>query len=130
MAGINFFLARSPVTPKITIPEGPAIRGSRLSRGSRRGLVVMETMSVVVSFHRTCGSTEPLAEPGAAIAAMRRPRPGRLLLLRQLLAHRFQEFFPGLDEFLDTLGFQHVEDVGEVDADGLQGGEHRGRLCV
>ncbi len=37
-AGISFLRERSPVTPKITSPHGPATRGSRRSRGSRSGL--------------------------------------------------------------------------------------------
>ena len=37
-AGMSFLRARSPVTPKITRPHGPAMRGSRRSRGSRSGL--------------------------------------------------------------------------------------------
>src|SRR5690606_35304925 len=35
---MSFLRARSPVTPKITSPHGPAIRGRRRSPGSRRGL--------------------------------------------------------------------------------------------
>ena len=38
MAGISFLRARSPVTPKMTRPHGPAICGSRRSCGSRSGL--------------------------------------------------------------------------------------------
>ena len=37
-AGMSFFRARSPVTPKSTSDDGPAIRFSRRSRGSRSGL--------------------------------------------------------------------------------------------
>src|SRR3954453_21736740 len=35
---MSFLRDRSPVTPKITRPQGPAIRGRRLSRSSRSGL--------------------------------------------------------------------------------------------
>src|SRR5690606_10776840 len=35
-AGISFLRDRSPVTPKMTSPDGPAIRGRRRSLGSRR----------------------------------------------------------------------------------------------
>ncbi|SKV43736.1 Uncharacterised protein [Mycobacteroides abscessus subsp. massiliense] len=42
MAGINFLRARSPVTPKITSEQGPAMRGRRLSRLSRNGFVADE----------------------------------------------------------------------------------------
>ncbi|GHD92100.1 hypothetical protein GCM10010508_43510 [Streptomyces naganishii JCM 4654] len=36
-AGMSFLRDRSPVTPKITNPDGPAIRGNRRSRPSRNG---------------------------------------------------------------------------------------------
>ena len=36
---MSFLRAKSPVTPKITMPHGPAIRGIRLSRLSTKGVV-------------------------------------------------------------------------------------------
>src|SRR4051794_11309070 len=38
-AGMSFLRARSPVTPNRTSEQGPAIRFSRRSRGSRSGLL-------------------------------------------------------------------------------------------
>src|SRR5690606_15026463 len=83
-AGISFFRARSPVTPKITRPHGPAILGSRLSWGSRSGLTtvtrqtpqsstVRPDRSDAPSAGRTVGSRrgfgggQQLREPGPAI---------------------------------------------------------------
>ena len=43
----------------------------------------------------------------------------------QFLADGFEEFGPGLFELLDAFGFQDREHIGEIDADGLQGGEDR-----
>src|SRR5215475_6656564 len=40
MAGMSFFLARSPVTPKMTRAQGSGMRGSRRSCGSRSGLLM------------------------------------------------------------------------------------------
>ena len=37
----------------------------------------------------------------------------------ELCFGRFQQLLPGLLELVDTVIFQHQEDVGEVDADGL-----------
>src|SRR6478609_11978384 len=46
---MTFLRDRSPVTPKRTMPQGPAIRGNRRSCGSRSGLVwVMRGPQVVV----------------------------------------------------------------------------------
>jgi hypothetical protein len=47
-----------------------------------------------------------------------------------LLADGVEEFVPGRLEFLDALGFQDLEDVDEVDAEGFQAGEHGGGLGV
>ncbi len=44
----QFLRARSPVTPKITIEHGPAMRGSLRSRGSRNGLTQGESPGVCV----------------------------------------------------------------------------------
>src|SRR4249920_2570855 len=44
---MSFLQARSPVTPKITMPQGPAIRGSRRSLGSRSGLVPSPTSGLL-----------------------------------------------------------------------------------
>lgn len=46
--GNSFLRARSPVTPKITIEHGPAMRGSLRSRGSRNGLTQGESPGVCV----------------------------------------------------------------------------------
>ena len=59
MAGISFLRARSPVTPKSTIEQGPAMRGSRLSRGSRSGLLPAVTRDGLI------GGPAP-APPGPA----------------------------------------------------------------
>src|SRR5918998_3293626 len=48
MAGMSFLRDRSPVTPKMTRLHGPAIRGRRLSRGSRSGLVHPAAADVAV----------------------------------------------------------------------------------
>lgn len=48
MAGSSFFFDRSPVTPKITKLQGPAMRGNRRSRGSRSGFA-QEVCSLIPS---------------------------------------------------------------------------------
>src|SRR3954468_13776198 len=71
MAGISFLRDRSPVTPKITRPHGPATRGSRLSAGSRRGLdqprppaPFMAVLIVLLDRHSRSGT--PAAAGGAS----------------------------------------------------------------
>ena len=49
-----------------------------------------------------------------------------LLLLGQFRSDGFQEFVPGLFEFLHAFGFQNLEHVVQIDPEGLEGGEHLG----
>src|SRR5690606_20243537 len=68
-AGMSFLRARSPVTPNITNPHDPAMRGKRRSRGSRRGLTTGEPPGLL--------SNEP--RPGGALKVrrpVRMPREG------------------------------------------------------
>src|SRR5262245_45443427 len=101
MAGMSFLRDRSPVTPKMTRLHGPAIRGSRLSRGSRSGLV-----------HPTA----------ADVAAL-------IFLLARLDVVRVAGIIPGLLELLHGTrqGDQTRHPVGEMEAEhGAAAGGERG----
>ena len=129
MAGISFLRDRSPVTPKITMPDGPAIRGSRLSRGSRSGFVVDRHGVLRIPFvgaahgqldGRRRGATGDAArDAGHRCASLR-----AAATLGQCLATVSTSSSQDDDELVDALGLQHLEDVVEVDADGGQIGEH------
>src|SRR5664280_1695934 len=86
-AGMSFFRARSPVTPNITSTQGPAMRGSRRSCGSRSGFPLnLSSTTVVLSFHyqaqpndcsptrRNGWSGEPIPRPRVA-GALRHVSP-------------------------------------------------------
>src|SRR5664280_681677 len=86
-AGMSFFRARSPVTPNITSTQGPAMRGSRRSCGSRSGFPLnLSSTTVVLSFHyqaqpNDCSPTrrnglsgEPIPRPRVA-GALRHVSP-------------------------------------------------------
>src|SRR3954454_23894764 len=112
MAGISFLRDRSPVTPKITRPHGPAIRGSRLSRGSRSGLVhdidAGMGRSLLLRVAVALVGAQPCSYPAA------HPRPTFWLLRRvQLTLDRLQQLGPGLLELVDALVLQHQEHVGQ-----------------
>ena len=113
------------------------MRGSRLSRGSRSGFATggsrfsAETIECVVL---------PFG-PNRADHRRGRGRPGRSRdkPLRRAVSNacawparstRIEQFLPGGDELVDAFGFQDVEYVVEVDAEGLQAGEHRRGLGV
>src|SRR5690242_18801618 len=103
-AGISFLRDRSPVTPKMTRPDGPAMRGSRRSAGSRSGFA-------------------PEPETGDK-SALRR---GEALELR---LGGLQQVVPGRLELLHALVLQHLHDVVVRDAEPLQRVEVRTRLLV
>src|SRR5262249_36051158 len=95
---MSFLRDKSPVTPKITTPHGPAIRGRRLSPLSSRGL--------------GRGSLSLRLNSSAIPCSGRRRWRG----LGELRGHRFAELSPRRDELLHTLAFQHREHVGEIDS--------------
>src|SRR5437899_6110162 len=101
MAGISFLRDRSPGTPKMTTPQGPATRGSRRSRGSRSG------------FLRTAGKGDS-SVTGSILPC------SAALCLGQLSFNGAQELHPRGDELLHALVFQDAYDVVHVDADALQ----------
>src|SRR3954451_24665030 len=86
-AGISFLRDRSPVTPKMTRPDGPAIRGSRRSAGSRSGF-----------------APEP-EEPEGDNSAL---RGGEALEFR---LGRLEQVVPGRLELVDALDFQELNHV-------------------
>src|SRR5262245_7949747 len=103
---MSFLRARSPVTPKMTRLHGPAIRGRRLSRSSRSGLI----------------------HPGTAGLF------GICVAQRLWLQCRFcfvdggtdavKHLLPRLHELVDTFVLEDLEDIREIDADGRQLVEH------
>src|SRR5690242_8653647 len=126
---MSFLRDRSPVTPKITKPQGPAMRGSRLSRGSRSGLVHVSSWRLLAAaviassphsrrYGYILATTPRTAKPGAPTG---RPA-GRSELLHsvQLALDRVEQLLPGDLELVDALVLQDLEHVGEVDADPLQ----------
>src|SRR6478735_6826693 len=99
MAGISFLRARSPVTPKITTAQGPAMRGMRLSRLSRNGL-----RQAVVS--ALAGLIVVLGSP------RRRSSRGGV----ELALCCVEQFLPRLLELVHTLVLEHLEHIDQVDA--------------
>src|SRR4051794_20355434 len=99
-AGISFLRDRSPVTPKMTRPDGPAIRGSRRSAGSRSGLLLDK------------------------ISALRR---GEALELR---LGRLEQVVPGGLELLDALVLKELDHVVVGDPELLDGVEFGTGLLV
>src|SRR3954467_11268044 len=99
-AGMSFFRDKSPVTPKMTRPDGPAIRGSRRSAGSRSGL---------------------LLDKGSAL------RWGEALKLR---LGRLEQVVPGRLELLDALVLQELYNLVVRDPELLDGVEFRTGLLV
>src|SRR5689334_17593195 len=117
MAGSNFLRARSPVIPKTTRAQGSGTRGSRRSRGSRSGLVIMSVL-------------ESRGRRPARRRAGRRGTCAELGLLLQLVPDRVGELVPGVDELLHALVLEDLEDVVEVDAGVRDGLQHGGRVVV
>ena len=117
---MSFFRARSPVTPKITSPQGPAIRGRRLSRGSRSGL----TRPTPSGRHRRSRWRSRASE--SLTRALQDCPSGRLW--SSWLCTVLAELGPGLLELVDALVLEHQEHVAQVDPDPLQPVEHLLRL--
>src|SRR5689334_19676903 len=99
-AGISFLRDKSPVTPKMTRPDGPAIRGSRRSAGSRSGLLLDK------------------------ISALRRGEA------RQFRLGRLEQVVPGGRELLDALVLQQLDHVVVRDPELLDGVEFGAGLRV
>src|SRR5690606_1744694 len=97
---MSFLRDRSPVTPKMTRPDGPAMRGSRRSAGSRSGLL-LDNVSAL--------------------------RGGEA---RQLRLGRLQQVVPGRLELLDALVLQELDDLVVGDAQLLHRVEVGARLLV
>lgn len=93
MAGMSLRLARSPVTPKITRAQGPAMCGSRLSVLSRRG------------FTQSDAAAESLT--GSAL----------LGCCAELLGGCVEQLVPGHLELVDALSLEDLEHVRKIDAD-------------
>src|SRR3954447_11917736 len=89
-AGISFLRDKSPVTPKMTRPDGPAMRGSRRSAGSRSGFA-------------------PAPERGATVSALRGSQAFKLRL------GRLEQIVPGRLELLDALVLQQLDHVVVTD---------------
>ena len=98
------------MTPKSTRPQGPAIRGSRRSAGSRSGLRSGRTRA---GDHCWASASE----------SARR-------CARQLVRHGGQELLPALLELLDALALEHLDHVGVADAERRQLVEPRRCLGV
>src|SRR6476661_5699321 len=72
MAGMTFLRDRSPVTPKSTMPHGPAMRGRRRSCGSRSGFVYVIWVlarSGAGLARASSGSCEDFADDGEVAGA-------------------------------------------------------------
>src|SRR6476661_1707433 len=95
--------------PKTTSAQGWGTRGSRRSRGSRSGLVVMHPSSWSLRSARP-----PCRAPSRACERWGARGSSYLLLVLQFAAHRFGQLVPGVDELLHALVLQHAEDVVEV----------------
>src|SRR5947208_16843013 len=91
--------------PKTTRAHGSGTRGSRRSRGSRSGLVIMRG-------------------PGRERSWL------ASLLVLQLLRHRRGQLVPRVDELLDALVLEHAEDVVEVHPGVGDGLHHAGGVVV
>src|SRR4051794_15551812 len=103
---MSFLRDRSPVTPKMTSPHGPATRGSRRSRTSRSGFPVPSRPLDIASLAVTAplSSRHHVSLGGALGAGRRRAGAGGLrpavagdlgAHLLQLLGHRLDELVPG-----------------------------------
>src|SRR5580765_8757131 len=101
---MSFLLARSPVTPNMARPHGPAIRGSRLSRGSRSGLCVRDTEA---------GLMQLLQWPSGLGRSA-----GRLV---ELGLDTGEQLGPGLLELVDSLVLQEGGHLGIRDSERLVG---------
>src|SRR4051794_28985083 len=127
-AGSSFFRARSPVIPKTTRAQGSGTRGSRRSRGSRSGLVI-------IAGRRACEWAWSVLEVGRR---PRRPARRRMVQCRiisasrgsglrlELLADRLGQVVPGVHELLDRLLLEDAEHVVEVHAGVGHGLQDRG----
>src|SRR4051812_12306654 len=107
--------------PKTTSAHGSGTRGSRRSRGSRSGLVIM------IRPRRDAG-VGPVRGPTPG--ERRVVRTGPLLLVLELALHRLGELVPGVDELLHALLLEHAEDVVEVHACVRDGLQDRGGVVV
>src|SRR5438067_240917 len=119
MAGSSFLRARSPVIPNTTSAQGSGTRGSRRSRGSRSGLVIMGPFLEV---DRQVPPSGPRAGPDGGVLLL-------LLLLLELAPHGLGQLVPGVDELLHALDLEDLEDVVEVDP-GVGDRLHDGRGLV
>src|SRR5206468_5889169 len=122
------------VTPNMTSTHGPATRGRRRSRGSRRGLPA--TSSLIATIlpcppRREAGRGPPLDGPRTRAA----PSPGppqcsRSDRRRQFSADRLEQLLPGCRELGHALLFQDGHHVPVADAEGLEVHEELPRLRV
>src|SRR5690606_27230508 len=134
-AGMSFLRARSPVTPKMTSPQGPAIRGRRRSRGSRSGLCSGVILAGLTWWHRSvsrrgredCRRLSRLRMIRAArVVASSFPQVGRLTATRrsgapgsgggdapQVVARRREELGPAVLELAHALLLEAVGDLDE-----------------
>src|SRR5918997_7179149 len=113
--------------PKTTRAHGSGTRGSRRSRGSRRGLGITGPPRGAGERTLSRGSRAPgrcrrTGRPGAGGAAGWTPASGLVL---QFALDRVGQLVPRVDELLDALVLEHAEDVVEVDP-GVGDGLHRG----
>src|SRR5580704_8895824 len=108
MAGSSFFRARSPVTPNITSTHGPATRGMRRSRASRRGLnprwYAAGPTGVII---RLLPCSLAISWPARAVGL-------------HFPLDRVEQLMPGGGELGDALLLQHRDDVVVVDAEPVQ----------
>src|SRR4051812_20942034 len=118
MAGRSFLRARSPVIPKTTRAQGSGTRGSRRSRGSRSGLVI-----IFRPRGQACPPSGPTAGRTAGGVLL-------LLLLLELALDRRGQLVPRVDELLHALALEHLEGVLEVDAGVADRLQDSGRLLV
>src|SRR3954453_15027197 len=110
--------------PKTTSAQGSGTRGSRRSRGSRSGFVIIGPSSA------SSEGPAPLKGPTTSGLAVGNRGAVPLLLVLELGADRLGEVVPRVDELLHSLVPQDAEHVVQVHAgvgDGLHG---RGRLVV
>src|SRR3954453_2723751 len=104
--------------PKTTRAHGSGTRGSRRSRGSRRGLGITGPPRGAGERTLSRGSRAPgrcrrTGRPGAGAAGRWTPA-SRLVL--EFALDRLGELVPGVDELLHALLLEHPEDVVEVHA--------------
>src|ERR1700710_2815516 len=111
-AGMSFLRARSPVIPKITRADGPAMRFRRRSAGTRSGLLPGPSRGAFMA-HASIGlrrGTRP-ARGADRVPGM---RSGGL----ERLGDGVRELVPRRDELVDGLALEQVGDLVEVDARG------------